>query len=417
MAAELYNGWYVSAEWSDIGPSTGSYSTYQEHNATLLHDWAIGQGWTENAAAAMIGNIQVESGIDPACSYPKIGNSLATIGNTYASNYPDNAYGLVQWKGRGSTDPNNNQLVGYAIRYGYQWYDGEIQLQRLTWEYTNSQKFHPQTVDGVYYTFASFAASTATPETLAKVWMVCYEGTYSVLSNRQNNARTWYNYFAGQPPVPTDWISGEDFATIALSYDGQYIPYDQCDCLDFINLVWHNIPAVDSSIDLGRIGGRYGTNTLWRSTRTFNTTDPYNQNPTNELWVKDDLGTIEALFGGSLPTGCLLFHQISEAGPPPIPSYYAGDGIGNFAHVGIYCGNNEVMQSGGQDAGSIPGGGVHKSAFDITAWNYAAFCVYVDPTQQPPTPPEPPEMSAIQLLMMFRTCKQEGKKNAIRQPV
>ena len=417
MAAELYNGWYVSAEWSDIGPSTGSYSTYQEHNATLLHDWAIGQGWTENAAAAMIGNIQVESGLDPACSYPKIGNSLATISNTYASNYPDNAYGLVQWKGRGSTDPNNNQLVGYAIRYGYQWYDGEIQLQRLTWEYTNSQKFHPQTVDGVYYTFASFAASTATPETLSKVWMVCYEGTYSVLSNRQNNARTWYNYFGGHPPVPTDWISGEDFATIALSYDGQYIPYDQCDCLDFINLVWHNIPAVASNIDLGRINGRYGTNTLWRSTRTFSTTDPYGQNPTNELWVKDDLGTIEALFGGSLPAGCLLFHQISEAGPPPIPSYYAGDGIGNFAHVGIYCGNNEVMQSGGQDAASVPGGGVHKSAFDITAWNYAAFCVYVDPTQQPPEPPEPPEMSVIQLLMMFKTCKREGKKNAIRQPV
>lgn len=416
MAAELYNGWYVSPEWSDIGPSSGSYSAYQEHNATLLHDWAIGQGWTENAAAAMIGNVQVESGIDPACSYPKIGNTMATISNTYASNYPDNAYGLVQWKGRGSTDPNNNQLVGYAIRYGYQWYDGEIQLQRLTWEYTNAQKFHPQTVDGVYYTFASFAASTATPETLAKVWMVCYEGTYSVLSNRQNNARLWYNYFAGQPPVPTDWISGEDFATIALSYDGQYIPYSQCDCLDFINLVWHNIPAVPSNIDLGRINGRYGTNTLWRSTRTFNTTDPYGENPTNELWIKDELAVIEAMFGGSLPAGTLLFHQISEAGPPPIPAYYAGDGIGNFAHVGIYCGNDEVMQSGGQDAGSVPGGGVHKSAFDITAWNYAAFCVYVDPTQQP-VPPEPPSMSAIQLMMMFKTIKRGGKKNVIYQPV
>lgn len=401
MSAELYNGWYVSPEWSDVGLSTGSYSTYQEHNATLLHDWAIGQGWTENAAAAMIGNIQLESGLDPACSYPKIGNTMATISNTYASNYPDNAYGLVQWKGRGSTDPNNNQLVGYAIRYGYQWYDGEIQLQRLTWEYTNAQKFHPQTVDGVYYTFASFAASTATPETLAKVWMVCYEGTYSKLSNRQNNARMWYNYFAGQPPVPTDWISGEDFATIALSYDGQYIPYSQCDCLDFINLVWHNIPGVASNIDLGRINGRYGTNTLWRSTRTFNTTDPYGRNPTNELWIKDELSIIEAMFGGSLPAGTLLFHQISEAGPPPIPSYYAGDGIGNFAHVGIYCGNNEVMQSGGKDAGSVPGGGVHKSAFDITAWNYAAFCVYVDPTYQPGPGPGPEPGTIESLLLMW----------------
>lgn len=408
MAAELYNGWYVSAEWSDIGPSTGSYSTYQEHNATLLHDWAIGQGWTENAAAAMIGNIQVESGLDPACSYPKIGNTMATISNTYASSYPDNAYGLVQWKGRGTTDPNNNQLVGYAIRYGYQWYDGEIQLQRLTWEYTNAQKFHPQTVDGVYYTFASFAASTATPETLAKVWMVCYEGTYSVLSNRQNNARYWYNYFSGQPE-PGLWIDGETFALLALAYNGLYLPYVTCDCIDFINLVWHDIPYTPAVVDLGRIGERYGTNTLWRSARTFPTTDPNDNYPTIELWWKGSITECESIYG-TIPSGTLLFHQISEEGPPAIPSYYEGDGVGNFAHVGIYCGNNQVMQSGGKDAETIPGGGVHLSIYDPDAWNYCAFCVYVDPTYQPGPGPDPGSFESL-LLMWTLNNKRRLLKN------
>ena len=424
MAAEQYNGWWLSATGSgQVGPSSGTPTTEQINNATLIHDFFAALGWSESAIAGMLGNIMYESRFNPADIYPRSNypqsiNSLSDLDNNIAVNVPQNiAMGLVQWYGYGQTAPITNKIVSYAIRNGYQWYDGDVQLMRIKAEYDQNLQWHSLTINGTLWTWNNYVTNTQTPEMSAEIWVRCYEVTSSVMSIRKANARYWYDYFGGQPPVPTDWISGEDFATIALSYDGQYIPYDQCDCLDFINLVWHNIPAVASNIDLGRINGRYGTNTLWRSTRTFSTTDPYGQNPTNELWVKDDLGTIEALFGGSLPAGCLLFHQISEAGPPPIPSYYAGDGIGNFAHVGIYCGNNEVMQSGGQDAGSIPGGGVHKSAFDITAWNYAAFCVYVDPTQQPPTPPEPPEMSVIQLLMMFKTIKREGKKNAIRQPV
>ena len=386
MAAEIYNGWYVSPNWSDVGPSTGTPSTYQKHNADKIYAIFHNMGWTDNAIAAMVGNMQVESGLDPACSYPMIGTTMATIGNTYASSYPDRAYGLVQWKGRGSVDPSNNQLVGYAIRYGYEWYDGDIQMNRLTWEYNEPAKFHPQTVDGVYYTFASFASSTSSPSVLAKAWMVCYEGTYSVLSNRQSNAEYWYTYWGSTPPTPQqDWIPGMDFATYALSYDpavtGIDIPYSQLDCIGFVNKVWQDIPVVA----LNGWSLTNGTNSLWRSTRTFNTTSPDGQTPTPELWYKDTISNCISQYG-DIPTGALLFHQISDEGPPPIPSQYAGDGIGNFVHVGIYCGNNYVMQSGGQDSASVPGGGVHKSVYDSSAWNYVAFVVYVDCSGSGPGP-------------------------------
>ena len=112
MAAELYDGWYISANQYDVGPSSGTPSAYQEHNADLIYATLHSLGWTDNAIAGMVGNVMYESCIDPACAYPSIGSTLATIGNTYASQHPDNAYGLVQWLGRGGTDPNNNQLVG-----------------------------------------------------------------------------------------------------------------------------------------------------------------------------------------------------------------------------------------------------------------------------------------------------------------
>ena len=409
MAAELYDGWYVSANQYDVGPSSGIPTSYQEHNVDLIVSTFRALGWTDNAIAGMVGNMMYESSIDPACVYPKSGfpsggASLNDINNTNAQNHPDAAYGLVQWKGRGTVDPSNNQLVGYAIRYNYEWYSGVIQMQRLTWEYQEPAKFHPQTVDGVYWTFASYASSTASAADLAKVWMVCYEGTYSVLDTRKANATTWYNYISGEPPIPDDWIPGTDFATLALAYDpdvtGQQIPYSQMDCYEFVQTVWRDIQSVSSTDRLCNPvsqWGTAGTNTLWRQnispypTWTFNTTSPDSQNPTPVLWYKDTISNCISLYG-EIPTGALLFHQIGEDDNPNIPPYYRGDGIGNFAHVGIYCGNNEVMQSGGRDSGSVPGGGVHKSVYDSSAWNYVAFVVYVDciGTEPPPPPPPPP---------------------------
>lgn len=170
MAAELYNGWYISANQYDVGPSSGNPSSYQQHNADLIYNTFHALGFTDNAIAGIVGNIQYESCIDPACVYPKSsfpngGAAISDLDNTYAINITNSAYGLVQWLGTTTTPPPGNQLVSYAIRHGYQWYDGEIQMMRLTWEYQEPAKFHPQTVDGVYYTFASYAAIHALANT------------------------------------------------------------------------------------------------------------------------------------------------------------------------------------------------------------------------------------------------------------
>ena len=444
MGVELYNGWYVSTPYSAIGPSSGTSSSYQIYNAEKIYGIFMAQGWTVNAIAAMIGNMNYESNLNPARVYkvggfPHSGASLSDIGNDQAVNHPKEAYGLVQWKGLGKTDPNNNQLVGYAIRYNTEWYDGDIQMQRLLWEYANGEKFHAQTVDGVYWDFEKFSHSTASPEQLAKVWMVCYEGTWSVLDTRKKNARKWYDYFAGSPepptppdpdeppdpplpdpdqpvPSPADWITGEDFATLALAYDpdvtGVDIPYSTWDCIAFVNAVWQDIPVVSNN-------GYYltnGTNSLWRVNYTYPTQDPYGWYPTNELWYKNSINNILQQYG-YIPTGSLLFHQISEAGPPPIPPQYAGDGIGNFVHVGIYCGNNEVMQSGGKDSGSVPGGGVHKSKYDPSAWNYCAFVCYVNPAGDlPPDPPEP-GFDIVNFLTVWYATRKKGVNKRVKRTI
>lgn len=398
MSAELLHDWYVSAKSSDLGVTAGGASDKQKHNAEKVYEVFHDLGWTDNAIAGLVGNMQIESWLNPADVYPKSafpngGATLADLSNQYALNIKTPAYGLVQWKGLGSTEPIANQLVSYAYRHGSEWYEGQIQMDRLTWEYQSNSKWkvrEEQTSAHHTMTFREYANSTESPETLAYYWMLHYEATYSKVPEREANANYWYEYFTSgpgpgpeppTPPLEDGWITGTDFAMMALEYDGVYIPYDQMDCIHFVNDVWKKINDYTRTTNI-----TMGTNRLWRSTKTFDTESPLGADPCPELYYK---GTIEECIEsfGEIPQGALLFHKISDEGPPEIPDEYRGDGIGNFAHVGIYCGNNTVMQSGGRDSASVPGGGVHKSTYDPQAWNYVAFIVYVDCIDN--IPPEP----------------------------
>ena len=72
------------------------------------------------------------------------------------------------------------------------------------------------------------------------------------------------------------------------------------------------------------------------------------------------------------------------------------------------------MQSGGQDSASVPGGGVHKSVYDSTAWNYVAFVVYVDCTGS--TPPVPPPPLPVYYYFWY-TDNMKGVKKRVRKVI
>lgn len=436
MNITTYNDWYVSTD-TRLGAwnvSTEPPTNYQKHNATKIYNALSSYGWSLSAVCGIIGNMQHESTLSPAWieqtnRWRLSGTDLADVPNSVMQNFyneyyndPNRGYGLglVQWDGKGIT---RQKLVGFCENNNYVWYDGDAQMARLLDEYTRNLQWQTHTYYGISWTWNNYVVNTRTPEESAQIWCGCYEVSGGV-NYRQENARYWYDYFSGQPPTPPtpdDWISGTAFSTLALAYDpdvtGVPIPYSQMDCITFVQTVWRDIQAVSSSDTLC---SPLGTNTLWRTNtnqypnlvKTFNTTSPDNQNPCPVLWYKDTITNCISAYG-EIPAGTLLLHQISEAGPPAIPAQYAGDGIGNFAHIGIYVGNNEVMQSGGRDSGSVPGGGVHKSAYDSSAWNYVAFVVYVDPTGSGPEPPTPTPTFPEWLLMWYNN-KRKVIKNVKR---
>lgn len=421
MNVQLINDWYMTTDsGGQMGTTdTSGISDRQKHNATKVYQYFKNLGWSLSAIAGMIGNMQVESWLSPALiqsqsrwRLPNSAASLSDVPNSVMLNFYRQYYnstagfgvGIVQWDGRTTTEPVGQKLVSFAIRHGLNWYDGDTQMYRIQREQETNIQWTSYRINGIQWTWGNYPTNSQTPEVSARIWRACYEvADPGTNSRREQNARYWYDYFyeepSPEPPEPpeppTGWVSGEEFSSLALAYNGQYLPYEDCDCIQFVNKVWQDIPTTSGSITMG-------TNSLWRSTRTFNTTAPDGQNPCPELWYKATISQLVTEFG-SIPPGTLLFHQISEEGPPAIPSQYAGDGIGNFAHVGIYVGNNKVMQSGGRDSASVPGGGVHLSDYDSSAWNYAAFLVYVDCSAG--GEPEPPEIPKW-ILMLFRRKKE-----------
>lgn len=435
MNIEIYNNWYVRTD-GRLGPYTvtSSQQPTQEQitNATKVYNALTSYGWSLSAVCGIIGNMMHESTLSPAfieathrSTLPNSAANLSDVPNSvmqnfFGTNSRGYGIGLVQWDGKGIT---RQKLVGFCENNGYVWYDGDAQMARLLDEYTRNIQWESHSYFGTTWTWNNFVTNTRSPEDSAKIFRRCYEVAAAGDTESGDNARWFYDYFSGTPtpptpPTPTDgWINGDTFANYALSYNGQYLPYSQYDCIGFVNLVWRDIAVVaQNNYNLPN-----GTNTLWRMnttqypnlTQTYNTTSPLNQNPTPVLWVKDTISNIIATYG-DIPTGALLLHQVSDQGPPAIPSQYAGDGIGNFVHVGIYCGNNQVMQSGGRDSSSVPGGGVHLSTYDSDAWNYAAFVCYVDCLSgDTPTPPEPEPVVFpvwLKLLILKRRKERYGKR-------
>lgn len=155
-----------------------------KNNAAIIWDFFVnGQGWSKNAVAAMLGNIQVESTISPRLWQ----------GRTY----PDDpytttkGYGLTQWTPA-------RKLINWCDENGLDYQDGDAQLQRILYEQQNGLQWSTENI--LDMTWDQFIVSEESPEILARVFVWAYERPSDPnIPLRQENARYWFNLFTRHP--------------------------------------------------------------------------------------------------------------------------------------------------------------------------------------------------------------------------
>lgn len=149
----------------------------QENNVNIIAAFFRATGWTDNAIAAMCGNMQTESYLNPAQWQHNMNYSMA------------GGFGLVQWTPA-------TKLSDYL---GADWrtdYDGQLDRIRYEWD-TEQQWMYTEPM-----TFHQFAASTQAVDYLAQVFLRNYENPedwQASVSIRQANARRWFEYLGGTP--------------------------------------------------------------------------------------------------------------------------------------------------------------------------------------------------------------------------
>lgn len=120
------------------------YDGYQEwltleqslHNAQIIVNYFVGSDWTRESLCAMLGNMRVESSVNP---------------NMYEYGYAwedDRGFGLVQWTPR-------SKYWDWAVARGLDARSGYSQLQRIQYEVDNNIQWIPIQAYN-YMTFTDF---------------------------------------------------------------------------------------------------------------------------------------------------------------------------------------------------------------------------------------------------------------------
>lgn len=183
--SNLRSGTFGDYYGSFYNESVALNQSQMEKNAKYIFSYFSFYGWTPNAVAAILGNMQVESSINP--------------GRWQSDNIGGGpAYGIVQWDPwtkyvnwcteTGRSDPsemdNNLARIIYELENGGQWYA------------TSSYNF----------SFEAFSTSTETPAYLAAAFVKNYERpadqSDSALAYRGELASAWYTYITGIVPTP-----------------------------------------------------------------------------------------------------------------------------------------------------------------------------------------------------------------------
>lgn len=177
--------WHVKA--------TGAYSgSDAEDNANMIYSILSGKGWTKNAIAGLLGNIQAESGLNP---WRWQGDNVQSTTN---SPWKNHGYGLTQFTGAGKYINNASSYTGYGPNFsdktGSQ-NDGTAQMLFLN---DNADYYKTSAYP---LTYSQYKTSTLSPSYLGAAWVKNYERpadqSSSVLQYRGQLAENWYTVIGG----------------------------------------------------------------------------------------------------------------------------------------------------------------------------------------------------------------------------
>lgn len=227
------NGWWLSTAATGLGSTYINPSSKQIENAYRIRQQLRSYGFSDTAIAGILGNMQKESGLSPAAIQkrsvcPNNAESISDVPNNVMINYYNPSdpradgygIGLIQWDSYTDTPPAGCTLVSYAIRYNYDWYNGDCQTDRINFQYLHDttgaaipiggQTYGWWTVyrfSGVDWTFSMFRTISTqyTARTAADIFRACLvkpEYTPESAEQRRDNAEYWYNYFVANPHPP-----------------------------------------------------------------------------------------------------------------------------------------------------------------------------------------------------------------------
>lgn len=152
-----------------------------QNNAQIIFNTLLLKGWTKNAIAGMLGNMQKESTINPGIWQNLNPNPLL-------------GWGLVQWT------PSTN-FTDWAAANGYANDDGDAQLIWIDTVTASVGQWIPTTQ--YPETFGEFKVSTQTPEYLADCFLKNFERPGEIdQPDRQRYARYWFDWWEVSPVPP-----------------------------------------------------------------------------------------------------------------------------------------------------------------------------------------------------------------------
>lgn len=185
MSAILRSGIFGDYYGNTFDTSNALSQSQMEVNALYVYSYLKHEGWSENAIAAVLGNMQAESTINPG----------RWQGNNVGGGP---AYGIVQW------DPFT-KYTDWATSNGYSDpSEMDSNLARVMYEVKNNIQWYGT---GDYYgmSFEDFSKSTESVKYLATGFLLCYERpadqSESVQVYRGSLAENWYKYLTGRDPV------------------------------------------------------------------------------------------------------------------------------------------------------------------------------------------------------------------------